>query len=373
MKTRFLFFVLVLALFFSQKSDAQSNCSENLAKAKSEFDDGHLYGISSLLNNCLSKGSRQDKIAAYELLTITYLYIDDPYAAQKSFKNLLELEPEYSTANSNYIELVHLSKEFITDPIIMWRARGGVNFSTISSIYTNSSNNSILKTEKYSLAPGWSVIGSLDIRVSKYLSFSLEPELFYNSFKYSDTFFNVNDVQNSKDQLNLQEKSYNVSLPISVKLTLPGEKFYPYIYGGYSPNYNLTTTTNAEYINKVGSAEITSTDNNIDLNTLREPFSNSAIIGIGLMRRVNYKYVFVDFRYKIGFSNRLLPDGQDGFDSNPDINKYLLTYKMIDNDFRQNEFSLTVGFVWPQYYARKRKSVTAKSFIGRIFKRKKDE
>jgi len=370
MKKQLLFFTIFVALFLNEKAVAQ--CTENLAKAQSEFDDGHLYGIPLLLNSCIEKGTLQEKLRAYELLTITYLYIDDPNAAQESFKKLLELDPEYDAEKSEYIELVHLSKEFITRPIVSWRVRGGANVTTITSIYNNGSNNTNIQSEKYSLAAGWTAIGSLDIHFTNSFSFSLEPELSYNSYNYSDTFFNIDVNQNSKDILNLKENVYNVSLPVSFKYTYKGDKFSPYLYAGYSPNYTVNTSTNGKYRNIIGTAEIKSEDK-ISLNELREPFSQSVVIGIGLMRRVKYKYVFVDVRYKLGLSNRLFRDGQDLFDSNDDVNKYLLKYLMVDNDFRQNEINLTVGYIWPQYNARKRKSVTIKSFIGGLFKKDKNE
>ncbi|VAW49329.1 hypothetical protein MNBD_GAMMA03-162 [hydrothermal vent metagenome] len=369
MKTWLVFFIVFLVLVLSKSAIAKSKCSENLAKAQSEFDAGRLYDIPSLLRNCIKNGTNQDKIASYELLTITYLYIDDHNAAQESFKKLLRLDPEYRVENTEYIELVHLSKEFITRPIISWRARLGTNVTSVSSIYNNGANNSNLNSGKYAIGFGFSAIGSLDIHVSKSLTFSLEPELSSNLFKYSDTFFDLNGVQNSKDILELQENSFNAALPISIKYTHAGKLYYPYIYAGYSPNYNLSTTSDAIYVNNIGGADVTTEDKNINLNSLRQPFSQSLILGIGIMRRIKYKYVFIDVRYKLGLTNRLLRDGQDEFDSNADVNKYIQTYKMIDNDFRQNEFNITLGYVWPQYKPRKRKSVTVKSFVGGLFKK----
>ncbi|VAW29514.1 hypothetical protein MNBD_BACTEROID06-1128 [hydrothermal vent metagenome] len=106
---------------------------------------------------------------------------------------------------------------------------------------------------------------------------------------------------------------------------------------------------------------------------MRNNFMHSGIIGIGLKRRINYNYVFVDLRYKFGFTNRLNGDTQNNFEVNENINRYTLLHQQQDNDFRQNEFTFTIGYVWPKYEPRKRKSVTAKSFISSIFKKKKDE
>lgn len=373
MKKSWLVFLFLALVFPSFEVSAQ--CADNLNQAKQAFDEGHLYGIPALLADCVNKGTKQDKKEAYELLTLTYLYIDDPLAAEQNFMKLLELDPEYRVDSTTHIELVHLSKEYITTPIVSWRARGGVNVSTVTSIYNNGSNNSTLETGKYALSSGGSLIGSFDIHISKLVSFSLESDLNYNTYIFTNSFFDLNGEQNFKDDLELKEKSISYSLPISVKLTYPGNKYYPYVYAGYSPNYNFITTSDAVYkghsdIGKETSIE--TKDDNLDISPIRNRFSNSVILGIGLKRRINLNYVFVDVRYKMGLSNRLNRSAQYDFDKE-DINKYALTYLQQDNDFRQNELNITFGYIWPKYKARKRKSVTAGSFIKGMFKKKKKD
>ncbi len=372
MKKTLLFFVFVLSMLFSQEGSAQ--CANNLKTAQANFNEGHLYAIPSLLEQCLQNGfSKQDKIEAYQLLTLTYLYIDDPISAERSFLDLLALDPEHRVDSTHYIELLHLSKEYITTPIISWRARGGVNFTNVSVVELSGSHNLNDNKEVYRAGAGFSFIGSLDIHFSRNISFSIESEFSYNTFKYENTVFNKNGVSNAKDLITLKEKSYNVGLPLILSYTLYTNKFYPYIYAGYSPNYNMLTNTNALSINRSGEGLLITEDNNINLTSIRNQFIHSAVLGVGLKRRYNYNYFFIDVRYKIGLSKRLNKDTQNNFESEPSINTYTFDYQQQDNDFRQNELSITLGYVWPKYKPRKRKSVTAKLFIGGIFNKKEDE
>ncbi len=372
MKKNLLFFLLVITVLFSKQAQAQ--CTENLKKAQASFNEGHLYGIPALLEKCLKKGfSDQDKLDAYRLLTLTYLYIDDPISAEHSFLDLLGLDPEYRVDSTNHIELLHLSKEYITAPIVSWRARGGTNFTNVSVVELNGSHNLNDNKEVYRAGAGFLFIGSLDIHLNRNVSVSVESEFSYNTFKYENTVFNKKEVSNAKDFINLKEKSYNVGLPLILSYTLYANKFYPYIYAGYSPNYNMLTNTNGLYINRSEGGLFITEDNNLNLTSIRNQFMHSAILGVGLKRRYNYNYIFIDVRYKIGLSKRLNKDTQNNFEREPSINKYTLTYQQQDNDFRQNEFSLTVGYIWPKYKPRKRGSITAKSFIGGIFKKKKKD
>jgi len=380
MKKGLLFFIFLSSFFFSYRVFAQ--CAENLSQAQEAFDNGHLYGIPALLSDCIEKGSvsDQDQIEAYRLLTLTYLYIDDPIAAQNSFLALLKLDPEYRVDSTNHIEIVHLSKEYITTPIVSGRVRLGANMTNIATIHENGSYVLTNSKEKYTAAVGLSAIGSFDVHISKFISFSVESDLQYSAFKYANTVFsNSNGEPNSKDEIDLQEKAWSISLPISIKLTYPGEIYYPYVYGGYSPNYNIITNTDATY-KKIdggdGGAQTITQDNNLDISDLREDFSHSFIVGAGIMRRINYNYIFIDIRYKIGMNDRLVREEQFNVEGEGkgDINKYTLTYQQQDNFFRENQLNITVGYVWPKYKPRKRKSVTATSFIGGLFKKKqKDE
>jgi hypothetical protein len=372
MKKGLLFFIFLLFTLTPLKGYGQ--CTESLNQAQEAFDNGHLYGIPALLSDCVDRGSKQDKIEAYRLLTLTYLYIDDPIAAQNSFMSLLKLDPEYRVDSTNQIELVHLSKEYITTPIVSWSAGGGANISNVTVLHKNGGNNTEIDNERYDWAVGGTIIGAFELHFGKFVSFKAESELSFNRFKYHNNYFNIIDEQNSKDDVNLIEKSWNYSLPVSIKLTYPGNIYYPYIYGGYAPTYNVITNTDAVLINNQNSAEIRTEDKNLDISRIRTDFSHSYIVGIGVKRRIKYHFVFIDVRYKIGMYNRLVREEQNSFEADPGINKYTNTYLQQDNDFRQNEVTITAGYVWPRYKPRKRKSVTAKYFLGNLFKKKgKDE
>ncbi|MFW5761879.1 MAG: hypothetical protein ACOCXH_12960, partial [Cyclobacteriaceae bacterium] len=93
-------------------------CSEVLGQAEDEYEIGHLYAIPGILNDCLNRGfSKEEKIRAYRLLTLTYLFIDEPEKADQSYLNLLRLSPEFQPNEfTDPIELFYLHDNFITTP-----------------------------------------------------------------------------------------------------------------------------------------------------------------------------------------------------------------------------------------------------------------
>lgn len=376
-------FLVFFALAVSYMQ-AFSQCTQNWDKAQSEFKEGHLYSIPLLLQDCLEDGTKQQKIDAYRMLTITYLYTDDPYGAQNSFLGLLKLDPEYRIQPSDPVELEYLSKEFITTPILSWRVRGGLNYSFVNIIHENSSGNSTLGSASYKPLIGYSVVGSLDIHFNKVISLGIDMDIAMNSYGFHDNLFDdLNGNQNAKDPQNLKETGYNASLPVYLKLTYPGVKYYPYLYGGYSPNYNIYTSSLASYTIIQNENENPIEEKTLDISSIRTRFSNSIVVGAGLMRRLRYKYIFVDVRYRFGLNNLLNRKTRYDFTNEPDpsdpnkyqdIAEYNLLYTKSDSDFKESDLSLTVGYVWPQYKPRRKKTVTVNTMFKGLFKKKnKDE
>lgn len=358
---------------------AYAQCAEKWDNARLSYEQGHLYGIPSELSDCLEHGfDKQEKIEAYRLLTVTYLYIDDPNEAQNSFLNLLKLDPEYRIKPSDPIELEHLSREYITTPIISWKVKGGINYSFINVLNKNSTGNDLLNTETYTPLIAYSVAGSIETHFNKVLTFGVDIDFSTNSYQYSNRLFdNTNGDQNAKDYQVFKETSYNAGLPVYLKLTYPGVKNYPFIYAGYAPYYNLYTKSNAEYTIVQGENRIPLGPETLNITPIRTQFSNSIFIGAGLMRRVKYKYIFVDVRYRLGLTKLLNVKKQYEFTNDPGsypaINKYSLTYSKVDSNFKESDISLSVGFVWPKYKPRKKQSITFASMLKGIFKNKKKD
>ncbi|MCB0497321.1 MAG: hypothetical protein KDC79_14365 [Cyclobacteriaceae bacterium] len=382
-KLVWLFVIIILLL---SPSKAISQCIEDWDKAQSEFKEGHLYSIPSILSGCLQDGfTKSEKVEAYRMLTITYLYIDDPYGAQNSFIGLLKLDPEYRIKPTDPVELEQLSKEYITTPIISWRVRGGINYSFVSVIHTNGSGNAKLNSAVYKPLLGYNAVGSLDVHFNKLISLGIDVDVSLNSYNYTNHLFDdLEGNQNAKDFQNFKETGLNASLPIYLKFTYPGVKYYPYVYGGYSPNYNIYTNSTASYriIQEVNENPIE--PKKLDISLIRNRFSNSVILGAGLMRRYKYNYIFIDVRYRLGLNKLLNEETQfdfadlEKYNANPnrykDVIEYTEIYEKIDSQFKESDLSLTLGYVWPKYKPRKKKSVTFGGMLKEMFKKKgKDE
>ncbi len=362
----------LVALFFfislSHFSVAQDqDCTVALDLAKEEFAAGHLESISSILGNCIDEFSDLEKIEAYRLLTITYLYLDDPYAAKKSFLDLLGEEPEFRVSESDPIELEYLSRKYITTPIVSYSFKAGANFSAISVINRYTVGNINENNWKYISGAGFNILAGLNLHFSKNVGMDFELEFGSRSFTLRDTLFS-----SEPNALEQQRTNYHASVPVSIKFKYPRTLYHPYVYLGYSPSFTISSKAT----NKRDPETEAVIEGPLDLINITPLFSHSIIMGGGLQRRLKYKqryiYVFVDLRYRLGMSNMLNTSNQYDF-SDPDLKEQQFSYLISEDDYRWSGFEFAIGFRWPKYKPRLKNSVTIQTVIKGIFSKNKDE
>lgn len=87
----------IFSMLFSSSLYAQNDCEAKLNEAANEFNSGHFNGLSAILKPCIDSKSftSEQLVRAYQLLTQTYLILDDPLGAENSYLNLLRANPEF--------------------------------------------------------------------------------------------------------------------------------------------------------------------------------------------------------------------------------------------------------------------------------------
>ena len=363
--------LIILSFFFTNKSYSQTLCSQNLSAAQNSFDNGHLYSIPSDLKDCLDNGfTKQEKIQAYKLLTITYLFIDDPISAENSYLSLLHLDPEHQLDPSiDPIELIYLSRKFKTTPIFeLTLGKAGMNFSSTSVIHNNGVDNTSLTVEKYTPMIGFQLGAAANLNITPQLS--LNGEFLFSNRRFS--YYNVLFVD---DPQNYIESQVWVEAPFYLKYAFKKNRFYPFIYAGYS----LETLLGANW--SIGLDDITrKSDNSVDeitpvtgpdvnIKSIRKTFSSSLVFGLGFRYRIGYQYLSFDFRAKGGMKN--LVDASKQLDTtDPVIEELRFRYGSVEDDFRLNSLSFSIGYVKPLYKPRKIVKQSVKGFIKNLFNKK---
>ena len=216
------YFAWAIAIMIGMNAEvlkAQNYCEQQLDKAKESYKIGRLYEVPEILGPCLNNLPRAQKIAAYRLLTLSYLLTDERQAAEQSFLNLLKVDPEYdSEAENDPVELVYLSKKFRTTPIFSFTvARVGTNVSWTTMINNFGVDNTSNSKETYTAKIGFDVGMGASLHLNERFSLQTDLILAQKRYKYENQYFN-------EDNLEFVENIVFLDLPIYLKYTQPFKK-----------------------------------------------------------------------------------------------------------------------------------------------------
>jgi len=360
---------LFLALLFSVgamqvQGQGLEECELVLNQATEEFNAGHLYGIPAMLHDCLSKNHRPAwRQRAYVLLAETYLLLDDPIGAENSYLEILRANPEFVTdAGRDPIDLVYLGSRYTATPIFSIYGHLGVNVSPISTITPRTTFVGTGEGD-YSLRPGFNVGLGLEYHYDENISAAAEGNFLITAYQYKQSGIF------GRDNISVLDRQNWVKVPLMVRFSDAIGKYRPYGYVGYSLDLLLADKATITYSDR------NFTDGRIIPDERESPvmkfkpkrnFLNSSfIVGGGVKYKLGLEYAFVDLRYSIGMTNLVKVENTIER-NNPEDPVFVWGY--VDNLFRLNNLSLTVGYIHPLYKPRKLKRARSRSVLQKIKK-----
>lgn len=349
---------------------AQTVCSESLSLAEDKYQDGLLYQVPELLESCLKSGfNKEEKIRAYRLLTITYLYLDELNHADQSYLSLLRLDPEFRpNPVVDPSELIYLHEKYITTPrFSLTMAKIGINFNIVHTINTYYSDgmgdhwqifyNDVngrkgnYRQRTYAMA-GFTLGSGLEYGINNRFSVFVEALVNLKRFRIEE------DLFGHTTQLTLNENQWMVDVPLTLKYNFPTSKYKPYIYAGVAANFlvydvingqsitrSWKTKPNEENIQESRKTEFTSRA--ININDKRNFFNYSLLFGAGAKYKFGIDFISFDLRYNLGLNDYSV--SQNRFDNN----QLLWSYQYQDDDFRIDNILFTIGYIKPFYNPRK--------------------
>src|SRR5688500_15260409 len=184
--------IVLMALWIPQQGWAQADdCDpeQAIALAAAEFDAGHFHGVSSILDKCLTKFNRNQRQRAFLLLTQTYLLLDDPIGARRSYLEILTANPEFIPDEQLHaIDIVYLSKRFTATPRFSWFVGGGSNVAPARVIrYVEVSEGEEQESEKYHLRAGYHFGGGGEYSYNDNIKLRLEVNYLHTSYRSETT------------------------------------------------------------------------------------------------------------------------------------------------------------------------------------------
>ena len=360
------FFSVLLCSSLTSYVFSQVGCEQTLNQATAEFDAGRFYSLPALLKNCLEKGfTKEQQFRAYYILVQAYLILDDPIAAEDSYLKLLRVDPEFKpNEQKDPIDLVYLSRKFTSRPRFTPHFRLGANVSfphTISEVSTFSSNAS------YSLTPrvGFHFGAGIDWNINDRWSICTGGNFAFKSFSLT-----VSNIA-KHDDLTFVDKSTWFDIPFYLKYSYDSGRVRPFFYAGFALNLLLSSSAALIFHDNSPSQGNTKIAQgpDLDIGNRRNFLNRSLLFGGGIKYKIGKNFIYADARYLIGLNNLTIPD-KNYYNSDGILSTTLTQYQYVNDFFRLDNLSLTIGYIRPLYNPRKIKKVNSKGIFRNLFKPK---
>ena len=109
---------------------AQDDCATKIQEAQKYYDQGMIDEIPKMLAPCMADGfTRTQKIEAYKLIILSYLFDDNQFEAEKTMLEFLKKYPEYEIMPNDPVEFVYLFESYRTTSVFSFGITAGFNFT----------------------------------------------------------------------------------------------------------------------------------------------------------------------------------------------------------------------------------------------------
>ncbi len=336
--------MLIALVLFSSKVKAQNTCSQTLVKAQFAYYEGRAEEVSPMLEECLKDGfTAEEKLQAYRLLTLSYLYLNELGNAERVMLSFLHLNPTYSINEAvDPAEFINLYKQFRTWPVYLTGVKAGLNSSSVNILQPYSLDNIHTTQALYASAFSYQTGASLEVPIKKGFSAMAELYLSGKKYTYTNDFFGYLKLQ-------LTESQNRVDIPLLVNYTIKGKKITPYLGAGITNSFLIKSQAQVRRVDNLSINDVQreTTGPNITLTSQRRLFTFSGTINFGVKYTRARNIFIVEGRYNMGLNNVVRKDKRY---TNSEL---LYTYGFIDNDIALNSFALSVGYLIPVYKPRK--------------------
>lgn len=333
----------------AQQQTQQKNnttCAQTLRLARSVYENGRLHELEGLLEGCVKadQWTTQERVDAYKLLTLAYIYMEEPEKADAMMLSILQTDPEFRPNNNiDPAEFVALWSTFRTEPVYRLGVKFGAN-ATQPNVHQYTPINE--GTENYKYGYGFQAGVSGEIAILHGM-FVLNPELYFQSkaFKINNSFFENDQTTSGSVAMK------SISLPVSLQYALPfgqkadgSNKWTTYVGLGLATDFLLKVSTNLE-TGIVGQSSVkTASTEKIQYKS----FNFAPIISAGAKWKVKKAEIVTEVRFNYGAST--IFNKQKIYDSQAEV----FGNKFVHGPFSLNTLSVSAGYLLNKYIPRKK-------------------
>jgi hypothetical protein len=351
---RLLFLMSVLLLASRPDAWAQiTTCAQTLRLANSTYEQGRLHELPELLKNCIHSDVKEERVTAYKLLTLAYIYLEEPEKADQSMLELLRTDHDFApNPDVDPAEFIGLYKTFRTKPVFQVGFKLGTN-TVLPSVTDNYYvGDASAGKGKYAQKVGFQfgLVFEKEIfagSTNKYLKrITLAPEVLYvtRGFKYSNASVFADDQTNasSANLVGIYKQNW-IDVNVIAQYKLGDGNLHPYI--GVGPGVSkLMSASNQLTLTRVSGNVVSGPD--VIVTTSYNPIMISALALAGIKYKFGSVFLIAEARFQYGLSNVINPSKRTNAES-------VFDYSSQFNNFKQSTAGVNIGVVYPYFNPKK--------------------
>jgi len=339
----------VILILFSTITFAQTDGptpAQTLRLARATYEQGRLHEIPTQLDEkVIAQMSKSEKVEAYKILCLTYIYLEEPAKADESMLSILRTDPYFIINEAvDPAEFVALYKTFRTLPV--WRIGGKLGVDACRPNITEAATAGDLgEGSEYSPLIGIHFGLVVEKPINKRFTITGELQYSQKRFKFTQVFDREEDVITGEPLENTTEgieQETWLSLPLSVEYkpfkgaSKFNEKFNPYVRGGVAIDYLLGAKITGEQLRDQQAAI---QEKSFDIKELRTPINISVLAGAGVKIRAGGGYIVTEIRYLYGLTT--LSSKESAYQNQP------ITWELnyADPIFKISSLELSAGYI----------------------------
>lgn len=313
-------------------------CTERLDSARILYRNGFIDEIPQLLIPCMDGGfSGEQKLVAYNLLILTYLFDDRQAEAEKQVMSLLNEFPSYVPQPADPLELRYMLSGFKAVPVFSY----GAKISALSSFPFVTHNNTAStvpgKKDRVDTRPGYIAEISLSFAIRHNFFIETGVGNVYRSFRF--TTYPADHTESS-----LTENQNLFTMPLVLTFTANRKGLKPTFSIGTRVDYLWKDKAVAE-LKYTGVEKGTINGSRVDITETRNALQTNIYMATGIHKYTRSGYWYLQLAGTIGLTN-LAKENNPGFDR-------WAGYQFVEDNYKVYGLQIGAGFMFSNFKPRK--------------------
>jgi len=328
--------ILFMALIGYNESHAQTDCSQALIQAERAYYTGRFNEVSESLAACLASGfSKEQRIEAYRLMGLSFIFSRNSVKADSVLRLLLKIAPQYEKRPDDPPEFIRAIEKFKVFPRTGFILGAGLiqPFFRVDEVFNVRNIPSRLEYK-----------GSIGQMLSVGYGWYLKQHVVLNAWtEMQRVSFSVNN-KDARVETELSERQVRAQLMVASGYNIKRNNLSFQVLGGLSLNQLLSARADLQKSEDVPGFDQTITSRETNFSNLTHRAKSDLrpliMVHVGWYQKKNY-IINLFARYEWGLLNMTA-----NRESNPAL---AIKYEWLEDNFKSSYFTVGINYTKLKY------------------------